>query len=462
MHSAEARRVFVGPTEVAGVAHGIAEGLRRIGVDAELVLEADHAFGYAASAARGWPVGPWRRLGTAFRARRRAGLADWPAWAALHGLLAWLVLAWAIWRFDTFVYIAGNAITRSVAEWILLRLLGKRVVVVFLGSDARPPYINGVFGGSDGGALAREARRVKRRVTRIERWVSACINAPGTAHFHERAVVNWFAIGFPRFVAAAARGAVPARAPGDRVVLVHSPSLAVAKGTEEIQRIVEQMQARGLPVELRILQGLPNAAVVDALREADLVVDQLYSDTPMAGLATEAAQLARPALVGGYFAAHAARALAGLAPIPSRFVLPEEFGAALEDLVRDEAQRRTLGSAALAFVQDHWSCEQVARRLMRLLSAPAPALRAAGVAQPTGSPGATRRAGAGEVDVPAHWWFDPATVDYLHGCGLSEAAARDRVARLVAERGVGALQLADKPALEAAFVAWARGAGGAA
>lgn len=434
MRSARPRRVFVGPTEIAGVAHGLAEGLRRIGVDAELVLEADHAFAYGGSGSRAWPARAWRWAGTNFRASRREGRAGWPAWAALHLILAWPVLAWAVWRFDAFVHIAGNAVTRSAAEWALLRLLGKRVVVVFLGSDARPPYINGAIDAGESAALAREARRVKRRVTRAERWASACVNAPGTAHFHERAVVNWFALGFPRVVPAA-HGAVPARprAAGDRIVVVHSPSLALAKGTEQIKEIVERLQARGLPIELRILQGLANAEVIAALRAADLVADQLYSDTPMAGLATEAAQLGRPALVGGYFAAHVETALKDLAPIPTRFVLPEEFAASLEELVRDDAQRRALGVAALAFVRTEWSCERVAKRLMLLL---------------------------GDAGPPAQWFFDPSTVDYLQGCGLPESAARDRVARLIADCGVGALQLQDKPALQAAFVDWARGARG--
>lgn len=431
MRGGELRRVFVGPTEIAGVAGAIAEGLRRIGVDAELVLEADHEFAYGGTGSRAWPVRAWRSAGTGFRAMRRAGRTAWPLLAVVHLLLAWPVLAWAVWRFDAFVYIAGNAVTRTRAEWVLLRVLGKRVIVVFLGSDARPPYINGAFAVGDGAALARLARRVKRRVTWIERWVSACVNAPATAHFHERPVINWFAVGFARVLSNADVDAAANRRTGrDRVVLVHSPSHAAVKGTDQIKSIVEQMQLRGLPVELHVLQGLSNSQVIDALRDADLVVDQLYSDTPMAGLATEAAQLGRPALVGGYFAPHAAGATSGLAPIPSRFVLPEDFAAALEELVRDAAQRESLGAAALAFVRAHWACEQVAQRLMRLL---------------------------GNAGVPAHWWFDPSKVDYLQGCGLPEAAARERVAHLVAVCGVGALQLQDKPALQAAFVAWSRG-----
>ena len=57
---------------------------------------------------------------------------------------------------------------------------------------------------------------------------------------------------------------------------------------------------------------------------------------------------------------------------------------------------------------------------------------------------------------PASWWFDPANVRYLAGCGLSEDAARERVRRLIDHAGVAALQLADKPALERAFVSWVR------
>ena len=137
------------------------------------------------------------------------------------------------------------------------------------------------------------------------------------------------------------------------------------------------------------------------MRDCDLVVDQLYSDTPMAGFATEGASLGCAVLVGGYRAAAVARDLAGLPAPPTCYVRPEDFEAALEQLVRDHAARESLGAAARAFVAEQWPHAAVAQRLARVLRG----------------------------DVPEAWWCDPAQVDHLHGCGLSEASCARACAR---------------------------------
>lgn len=420
------RRVLVGPTEVAGIVHGLVRGFGRLGLEAEAVLEAEHPFGYGSQARGPRLLRWWSRSGTAARRlpwRRpfAKGLA-----AAVHLALAWPVLAWALHRFDAFVFTYGRSLTNTAFELWLLRRLRRPVVVVFVGSDARPPYINGALPGDDAARLARDTRRTKARVRRFERAGAVCVNAPATAQFHERPVVNWFAIGFPRDVAAGDATPLPP-APAGPLRVVHSPSHPVVKGTARIQAAVEAVRARGQAIELVTLSGLDNAQVLAALREGDLVLDQLYSDTPMAGLATEAAQLGRPSLVGGYFAAGMPGALRGAAVPPSCFVVPADFESALLALAQDRARLAALGAEARRFVGTHWACDAVAGRVARLL--------------------------VGER--PAEWLFEPGEVRYLEGCGLDADAARARVRRLLAHGGAAALQLDDKPALRAAFVAWA-------
>jgi hypothetical protein len=259
-------------------------------------------------------------------------------------------------------------------------------------------------------------------VARLERS-AVCINAPATAHFHRQRFVNWFALGVPR--------ALPPRIPRaspSTTHLLHSPSHPVLKGTEQIRAMVQRLQRKGLPVELVTIQGRPNAEVLQAMHECDLVLDQLYSDTPMAGFASEGASLGRAVLVGGYRASAAARDQGGQPLPPTRFVLPESFEAELERLVRDASEREALGEAARAFMAEHWTHAAVGQRLACVLRG----------------------------EVPEAWWCDPKQVDYLHGCGLSEATAQLRVRDLIDRCGVAALQLDDKPKLRDSFVAFAR------
>lgn len=422
------RRILIGPTEVAGFAQGLQQGLAQAGVEAELVLECRHPFGYAACEASAAIARAWKWAGT--RARALASRSLWlaaPAYAA-QLLLAWPLLGWALLRYDAFVFLYGKTLTNTGFELWLMRLLGKPTLVVYLGSDARPAYINGVWAAEPVAALARRVRRQKARLRRVERLATACVNAPATAHFHERPVINWFALGFARHVAAATRAVDrPVARVAGAVRIVHSPSAPKLKGTAQIRACVERLQARGLALEFVMLSGLANEQVLDALSDCDLLVDQLYSDTPMAGLATEAALLGKPALVGGYLARDLPQALGGMPLPPTRFVAPEQFEQALDEMARDPALRSALGAAAQRFVQSEWSCEQVARRVLRILAGGA----------------------------PPEWWFGPQRVDYLAGCGLSEDAGRERVRALLAHGGLAALQLGDKPRLEQAFAAWA-------
>ena len=424
-------RVFIGPLEVAGIAAGLARGLRAHGHEADLVFAYAHRFAYGGEREHGGVAGWWARAGRWRQALPRSQPLKKAFAFALQHLLGWAVLAWAARRYDAFVFLYGETITNTALELRLLRWLGRRTVVVFVGSDSRPPYVDGGWFPADrpfdADAAARAARRQRAKVSRLEQGASVCINAPATGHFHARRFVHWLALGIPREVPPAAAHHPPREA----VRALHGPSHPVLKGTARIREAVEALRGRGVAVELATIEGRPNAEVLAALAASDLVLDQLYSDTPMAAFATEGASLGRAVLVGGY----AARSLAadaarhGLPLPPTAFVEPEAFEIELARLVADAEARRQLGDAGRAFVAAHWTPEAVAARLLRMID------------------------GA----VPDAWWVEPADVEYLQGCGLPEDVARERVRAVVERCGAGALQLDDKPALRDAFLAFARG-----
>ena len=423
-------RVFIGPLEVAGIAAGLAGGVRAHGHEADLVFAYPHRFAYGGAREHGGVAGWWARAG---RWRQALPLSK-PLRKAfafvLQQLLGWLVLAWAVQRYDAFVFLYGETITNTAIELRLLRWLGKRTVVVFVGSDSRPPYIDGGWFPADrpfdAGTAARAARRQSAKVRRLERGADVCVNAPATGHFHTRRFVHWLALGIPREVPA-----LPSdHPPRDEIRALHGPSHPVLKGTSRIREVVQALRQRGVAIELATIEGRPNVEVLAALADCDLVLDQLYSDTPMAAFATEGASQGKAVLVGGY----AARTLAadasrhGLPLPPTAFVEPEIFEAELARLVADGTTRRQIGEDARDFVASHWTPEAVAGRLLRMI----------------------------EGTVPEAWWVDPAEVAYLHGCGLPEDLARQRVREIFERCGASALHLDDKPVLRDAFVAFAR------
>ena len=88
---------------------------------------------------------------------------------------------------------------------------------------------------------------------------------------------------------------------GEKVRVLHVPSSAAAKGSVEIRRTISDLVAGGVPIEFVELSNASNEEVLAALKGADLVVDQLYSDIVMPSLAKEAAVLGVPVIVAGYF-----------------------------------------------------------------------------------------------------------------------------------------------------------------
>lgn len=423
-------RILIAPVEVSGIAAGLKAGFDRIGVEAELAFSQPHPFGYGASASPRRLLAIWSRLGgacfsaEASRPARIALLVVWKAWS-------FLVLAWALRRFDGFIFIIGNTITNSRVEAWLHRKLGKKVVIVYCGSDVRPPYIDGqVFWNSAVNApetVARIAGKISKRVALHERSGFICVNSPFTAHFQARPFVSWFAMGIPRAieVRAAAEGSSPAS--GGPIRILHSPSNPPVKGTARISEVVEELKRRGHEVELALLLNVPNDQVLDALATADIVLDQIYSDTPMAGFAVEAAHCGRAILVAGYAATDDLGERICAAPPPTLFVHPDDLETAAERLVADERFRADLGRKARAFVNAEWSAEAVAARYLRLLRG----------------------------DAPPEWLIDPKTVFYLDGGGLDDSNARAFVGALIRTCGTAALRLDHNPALREAFVAFA-------
>ncbi len=412
--------------EVTGFYGRLTTALRELGVDAVHVKFSRHRFRYAD--APGVPAGIrfalWCR-------RRRASQRTLPVRIgsrAIQALASVAILAWAVVRFDVFVFGFATTFLR-LAELPLLRLLRKRVVFVFHGSDARPPYMNGAVTRAPWNAadVIERTRAMKRRLERIERYADAVIADPTYCQLLEGPVIVRTMIGRPM---STAPPPIPGTGQEGRVRVLHAPSDPIDKGTGEIRRIFSRLRARGHDVELVEIDGLPNSVVLDEIARCDFVADQLYSDIPMATLATEAALFGKPALVGGY-AADCYRAEIPEETVPlAMFVHPDDFEAAAERLVSDREWRARLGRAAREYVALRCSPPDVARRFLRVVSG----------------------------DVPDDWLYDPALLRYTHGHGLTDAQVRDLVRTVVDAGGVAALQVRDKPDLERSLLELARGA----
>jgi glycosyltransferase involved in cell wall biosynthesis len=420
-------RVFVGPVEIAGHYARLARGLRAIGVDAVAVDLNRHPFRYDEGQRDSRIVA----VATALNARSQEPSRARAVWRLADRLIRLVLVVWCLARFDAFIFGFGTTILGG-PELPLLRLLGKRVVFVFNGSDARPPYVDGAemaaaLGRTVDDCIRLTARR-KANIRRIERYAHAVVSQPTFSHFFERPVVDFFRLGVPW--TAAPDPVQRPRDPGE-IRILHSPSNPEVKGSEQIRKTVDDLRGQGLPIRLVELRGVPNAVVRSEIAQADFVIDQIYSDAPMVGFATEAAAAGVAAIVGGYAWPHLRRIYPDGAMPPVEQCRPDELAAAIRRLAEDPERRRSLGEDARAFVEGPWALERIAERYLAVLIG----------------------------DIPMEWLFDPRDLRYVRGVGLTEERARELVRDVVERGGARALQLEDKPEVERAFLRFAAGEG---
>ncbi len=423
-------RVFIGLQEVAGYYGNLAQGFRELGVAADFVSFTEHPFQYqhAQPPSRFARAVAWVSRGRG-KARGAHPLVR-GIWTAADIATRLLFFGAACLRYDAFIF-GFNSTFFSYRELPVLRRLGKKIVYVYNGSDSRPTYLDGSEMARDRDLTIQQCiertRKKKATLRTIERDATAIVANPLSAQLHEKPFVSFLLTGlpFPLPEANLVRPDVPEDAP---VRILHSPSHPEAKGTPAIREMIERLREKGCHIDFVEVIGKPNREVLEELVKCDLVIDQLYSDQPVAGFAAEAAGFARPAVVGGYGQEVFHEVMPAERIIPVCYRHPDEVEAALEFLIRDKSARSDLGQQARAFVATHWSPKEVARNYLHIL----------------------------EDAVPAAWIVDPAEIRYVRGACMSEDRARDIVAAVIEQGGIDALQVGDKPELQRALVAFAR------
>ncbi len=209
-----------------------------------------------------------------------------------------------------------------------------------------------------------------------------------------------------------------------QVHILHAPSRREAKGSDQILRCIEKLKAQGYRINYREMHGVPNSEINRALAECDFVIDQLYSDAPMAGFAAEAASYGKPAIVCGYLGK-----CVWLDRIPTYYCHPHELEGAIKEFITKKDLREKIGLAAREFIQNEWGCKNVARKYVTVFKG----------------------------SVPSPWMYRPTDIRYVHGWGIKEEELRACLRSYIDEYGVSALQLDDKPMLKDSFLRLAEG-----
>jgi glycosyltransferase involved in cell wall biosynthesis len=296
----------------AGVPWANVGALRKRGVDARLVVfnryklhpEADESL------------------------ERRGGLAR-------RQLTQWRALLRLLPRTDVFHFYFGLTLVPQSLQFPILRALRKKSVMHYLGSDIRgksPQEL--AFGRKAGVEIVGSYDAL--------RWVPHAEFVP------------------PGIDVSSIEPAPPRDR--SRPVILHAPSSRRRKGTEHVLAAVE-----GLDAELVLVEGLDHREAFERYREADIVVDQLNSGW-YGLLAIECMALGKPVVsfLRDEAREHTERELG--VPVPIVSATKEDLRSRLEPLVADAAERRRIGAASRAYVEQVHDLERVADRLLALYS----------------------------------------------------------------------------------------------
>jgi glycosyltransferase involved in cell wall biosynthesis len=303
-------RVTHCPVNTAGIPWTNVQALRARGIEAQLVVFNRYALHPEADVDLGRSGGLARQQAT-----------QWRAFARLAP------------QTDIFHFYFGLTLLPKSVQFPLLRALGKRSVMHFLGSDIR---------GKTPEQLAWARRAGTRVVGSYDaiRWVPDAHVIPPGIDVH----------------------AIEPAPPSDRErpVVLHAPSSRARKGTEHVVAACEE-----LDVELEIVEGLDHREAFERYRRADVIVDQLNAGW-YGVFAIEALALGKPVVTFLHDEAVRRTEEAFGVEVPIVSATKGTLADALRPLVASADERQRVGRASRAYAEEVHDLERMTDRLLAL------------------------------------------------------------------------------------------------
>lgn len=322
-------------------------------------------------------------------------------------------------KYDVFIFSANYTYFGFHIDRFILKALNKITIDVALGSDARPPYLNGNYLDYSINKVKRVTATKKKVINRKVKFSTHLIDHPTTSQFNSRSYVPILYMGLPFFFPEVDTPPITNKKP----LILHAPSNPKLKGTNIIRKVIDDLKSEGVfDFEYKELIGIPQTEVLEQLQKCSFIINELYSDTLMAGLDTEAAWFGKPSIVGGYNLDMVEQTVDKNNQPPTYRIQPSEveLKQAIIHLLTDREYRQQLGKDAQNFVKENWSSRRVAQKYLDLISG----------------------------KIPDNAYRSPYKDFDIYGCGINKDDRRNMIKKIIDKFGVKALCLDDKSALK--------------
>lgn len=273
----------------------------------------------------------------------------------------WGVSLWSFWRWH-------------LLDLPVLRALGRRIVVHFRGLDlvdigtfdrARESVVRPESGGTPLVQLTSRADQ-RRKLARWRRWAHALlISEPDLWDLVPEATLS------PQVLDISQWPKSEKKSRNNEVTIVHAPTNRRKKGTEFVVQACEELQRRGLPVRLVLVEGMPYREVLELYRQADIAVDQvLYGWHGKFSVETMNMGIPTVCYIREDLLKHRP-------DLPIVSATPGNLADTLEALIRDGERREALAVAGPRYVQRYHSLDVVLDDLISIYD-PGNAVRSRG------------------------------------------------------------------------------------
>lgn len=421
-------KVLIGTTEIAGYYSSLQAALQEQGVKADFFEISPHPMRYSANANSVIVNFANKFCLVLSKLAVKKNVFSRVFIALAKRLISAVLFFVSLPFYNRYIYSFSTCYLPFHLDLLLLRILGKKSLCIFHGSDTRPPYLNPSSPHFDVNLkrsfLAKSTKQLHARLKRIEKWCNWKIDNFASAHFHSTSFINHYSVGVPlRHYSEA-----PAYHSIDKLIILHCPSNPFVKGTYLIKDCMDKICDLYPFVEFREITGRPNHEVLHALDQCDFVIDQMFSDTPLAHFAAESAAKGKFAVVGGYGWGDEWLKVSGLSNYPSVVCHPDDLFETVEKLVLNVDLRNIHAQRAWEFAR-LWDYKLVSGRIIKILRG----------------------------DYPASWNIKADDLPVFHSGGLVEPIAKRLMSLLVGENDWSSLKLDDKPKLLAKAKQFLRG-----
>ena len=410
-------KIFIGFSEVANFYSNILKGFKKLNIEYEFFNYGENKREYNPDLSKSIIQKGFSNLSKMQFSSKNRLLRS--LFYIMHILLRVPLFIYSVIKFDVFIF-NYNSSFFGLYDLPILKFFNKKIIYTFHGSDSRPPYMSGNYIYEDYSleVVYKITKNLNKKNQIIDKYADYIICGPASTQFFNRKTINFQTIGLPIDLSTIKVDTVDIKNK-KATHIVHAPSTKKQKGSDIFFKIINELKEDGYSIQYDELYNLPNIEVLKRLAVCDFVLDEIYSDTTVAGLATEAAYFSKPTIVGGYYK-QIGRDLNNIPIPPSLYVNPSEIKSAVVKLIEDIQFRTALGNDVKKYVSTLWTPEAVANRFLRIIN----------------------------DDIPQEWFFDASKSDYLYGWGVSKEDLKEFLKKYVGKFGRDGLFLSHNPTLE--------------